>query len=371
MRVLHVIANLGAGGAERLLVEILPRIKRAGLDVAVLLFAKKKSEYSYIRELEDKGIIVDDLNCKNIYIPLISLKLLRYIKRRNFDLIHVHLFPAMYWAAFAKGLGVRPPLVFTEHSIQNKRFKYFFFKPIDRLIYSSYSRIIAVSPAIAQKLSKWTHEPQKITIIRNGVDIKRFQYEVPYKKEYLEEEFKIPQNARTLMMAARFAYPKDHKTVVDALEHLPSNFHLLFAGEGKEQERIKNYVIQKGLEKQVHFLGFRSDVSKLMKSVDINLLSSFYEGMSGVACEALASARPFLGTNVKGINDVIPDYRYLFEVGDEVQLSQKILLLTTNNEYRQKMVEDGLKWVQQYAMDVMINKMISLYENVWSSAKND
>jgi hypothetical protein len=114
LKVLHVINSLATGGAEKLLVEALPRFLEQDVQVDLLLLDGART--SFYKELEKKftGNIIS-LSGHSTYNPLHIIRLRAYLK--NYDLIHVHLFPALYWVAISKFLfNIKVPLFFTEHS---------------------------------------------------------------------------------------------------------------------------------------------------------------------------------------------------------------------------------------------------------------
>ena len=96
------------------------------------------------------------------------------------------------------------------------------------------------------------------------------------------------------------------------MQHLPAHFHLFLAGRGALLEHTKQFTESLGLTERVHFLGMRTDVYSLMNKVDLNVLSTNFEGLSGVTLESLASGKPFIGSDVPGVNDIVPDPRFLF-----------------------------------------------------------
>lgn len=364
MRILYVINNLNKGGAERLIVDSLPLFKKRGIDVTVLQLESKSSEHAYIDELRSNNIEVFSFNPHSLYNPILALRLRKFFKHGQYNLIQVNLFPAMYWAAIAKAIGGTSKLIFIEHSSGNKRLTKCFYRPFDRLVYSAYHKVIAVSPVIYEKLKKWIGTDKSLELIRNGVNIAKFQDAESYNRGQLTRNYELPNDCRILMMTARFADPKDQITVVNSLKCLPQNYHIFFTGDGQRMEEVRQHCIKNGVQERVHFLGFRTDVSNLMRSVDFNILSSRYEGMSGVTLEALAVKRPFLGTDVNGINDLVPDGRFLFPYGNYSHLAKQILKIDNDNSYAQKMVTDGSDFVKQFDIGIMIDKYIDLYKRV-------
>jgi len=363
MRVLYIINNLNKGGAERLMVDMLPLFRNSGLEVELLQLSNKQSETEYINILLKENIVCTHLNFSSIYNPFIIFKLLAYVKSSRYDIIHVHLFPSMYWAAMASKLVKnKAHLVFTEHSTQNKRFDKKYLQFFEQWIYNSYDKIVVISEAIRLKLNTWTGLPMKIELIRNGVNINHFSEVQHYDNEYWLNNFSIPSNAVKLMMTARFSYPKDHKTLIKALSLLPPNYYLILTGDGLNRGAVEQYSKELGISSKVHFLGFRTDVASLMKSVDINILSSEYEGMSGVTLEALAAGKPFLGSDVSGINDVVPDSRFLFKPANSNDLARSIQEIILNHDLNKSMIRDALKYAEKFNVHFTIECYKDLYD---------
>ena len=97
MRILHVINSLGAGGAEKLVVDMCVAFSAQGLKVTVLLLDGTPTPL--FEKLKEHSVI--DIICletsKSIYNPLFVFKIKKIIKK--FDIVHVHLFPSSYWVA--------------------------------------------------------------------------------------------------------------------------------------------------------------------------------------------------------------------------------------------------------------------------------
>jgi glycosyltransferase involved in cell wall biosynthesis len=368
LKVLHIINYLGRGGAEKLLVNILPVYKSLGHEVAVLQLSDAQAEPSYLKALTDQGIECLSLGTGSVYSPKHIASLIRFLRNRRFDVVHAHLFPSLYWTAIAsKFIGYKPALVFTEHNTQNKRARRAYLRPIEKWMYSHFNRIVAITPKVKSFLEGRVCPVEQITVIRNGVDIDSFQNAETYPKSFWTKEFDLPPNAITLMMTARIQYPKDHRTLIDALKFLPSHFYLFIAGDGPDRAATERYADENHLHNNVFFLGFRNDIPRLMKSVDINILSSAYEGMSGVALEALAAGKPFLGSDVPGINDVVPTAEMLFPAGEAKVLSEKIALVSALNEAQHSaLIATGLAHASRNSLMQMARNHVDLYTELLS-----
>ncbi|MDA3854146.1 MAG: glycosyltransferase family 4 protein [Bacteroidales bacterium] len=355
MKVLHVINSLEGGGAEKLLTEILPLLKQQGCETELLLL----SDNNNVFKVEDIPTFVIG---GNIYSVFNIFKVRKYLKR-GYDIIHVHLFPAQYFIAFASFLfRHNSKIVFTEHSNNNRRWNKWVFKGIEKFVYRRYDRIIAITDAVKSNILAWVgSESVDIEVINNGVDLKRFEqpvYQIRDISNRLSEEDII------LMMTSSFSEAKDHNTVIRALCHLPSKYKLVLVGEGKMRSEIEALVNDLKVNGRVLFLGFRDDAERLMKSVDINIQSSHWEGFSGVALEAMAAGIPFIGSDVDGIKDVVAGHGILFQQGDDKELASKILALIDDEAYYQRVVRDCQLRAQDFSIDVMVDSLQLLYKSL-------
>lgn len=153
MRILHITNGLSEGGVESLLCDILPALISNECIVDILVLDKKRLGLK--NELERNGITVYYSRWSSIYNPLNIFVIRKYLLKYN--LVHVHLFPAQYYAVLAKCLvwGKRVILMTTEHNTYNHRRKYLIFKLIDRFVYSNFKEVISITKGTADNLKKW------------------------------------------------------------------------------------------------------------------------------------------------------------------------------------------------------------------------
>lgn len=367
MKILHIINTLGKGGAEKLLVQTLPAYhKEEGWDVQLLQITSRNAVPEYIEELKAAGITVHTLGDKSVYDPSNILLLRRFLREYVYDVIHVHIFPAMYWVPLAMiSKNNRVNLVFTEHNTHNRRWDKWYFKAIDKYIYHKYKTIVAITDDVKNNLSKW--QPgikNRIQTIFNGINLASFGQIKAADKVSLLSSLAIPGDAVLLMMTARFDKQKNHKTIIESIALLPENYYLLLTGDGPERENMQALATSLGVTNRVKFLGFRADVLSLMKSTDINILSSNYEGLSGVTLESLCSGKPFLGSDVTGIQNVVPDGRFLFEHQNTEELAQKIQQIINDPALATDLSATGQEFVKKFDIKKMIAKHIALYNSL-------
>ena len=138
-------------------------------------------------------------------------------------------------------------------------------------------------------------------------------------------------------------------------------------GDGERKNDLISLVNLLGLENRVLFLGLRMDVANLLKSVDLVVLSSHYEGLSLASVEGMASGKPFLASNVPGLRDVVEGAGLLFEQGNAEELASKIIELMHNSELYKQIANTCQERAQQYDVQVMVNKHIQLYQEVYAN----
>lgn len=355
MKILQIIDSLAIGGAEKLVRETVPLLVQQGYKVDVVLLDGVKSHlYEELYNLKCSKIY--SLG-SNIYSPLNILKMIPIIIK--YDIVHVHLFPAQYFVVLAKLFSFSAvKLIFTEHNTTNRRLENKAFKLIEKVIYKFYKKIICITTEVREVLVEKLEIPKsKLQVIENGINLNLINKAVPHSRS----DFGYNNDEILIVMTAAFRDQKDHKTLLRALKLLPSNYHLIFIGNGTNRSNIETYIKELHISSRVKLLGNRSDVYSIIKMCDIAVLSSHWEGFGLVAAESMACKIPTIGSNVQGLNNVIGDGGLLFEKGNEIDLIEKIKSLQ-NNEYYKQVAMKGVLKAQNYDLNVMVRKLINLYK---------
>ena len=365
MRIIHIINSLASGGAEKLIEEFVPVMNdRDGVEVEVLLLTDKKNVFDHL--LKEKRIKIHVVKLKSIYNPLNILYIKKYIDDGKFDIVHSHLFPTQYWVALSKFFiqNKKVKFVTTEHNTNNRRRGKTYFRFLDKFIYSKYDSIISVSERTQINLVEWLYpdrkQIKKYKVIENGINLEKFIYAIPYKKSELHKEFH--ESTKLICMVARFDEQKDHPTLIRAISKLSSDVHLLLVGEGHLIERSIELAKELDIADRVHFLGFRNDVERILKTVDVVVLSSHWEGLSLASIEGLASGSPFIASRVQGVQEIVFGYGLLFEKGNAEELCSLIKKLTLDKQFYNEIAEQGLKRAKMYNLNNMVQKLIDLYK---------
>lgn len=364
MKVLHLINNLGSGGAEKLLEDLIPLMnKRENIEADILLLTDKNNVF--YDSLISKGVNVDVVKYRNIYDIRNIFEIRNYIVKGNYDIVHSHIFPTQYWVALSRLFVGNKKIKFvtTEHSTFNRRREKFYFRPIDKFIYSQYDTIISITEKTKENLIKWIDPKRKNTgkhtVIENGVDIEKIKKALPYKKNELVHG--ISENAKLVCMVGRFSEAKDQPTLIRAISKLPEDVHLVLVGEGPLMADNKKLSNELGISERVHFLGFRQDIPRILKTVDIVVLSSHWEGLSLASIEGLASGKPFIASEVPGLEEIVGGNGILFEKGNYNQLQDIVILLINDSKLYHETAKCCLHKAKKYELDNTANDLLKVY----------
>ncbi len=151
--------------------------------------------------------------------------------------------------------------------------------------------------------------------------------------------------------------------MIKAMKLLPDNIKCIFVGIGEVLEETKKYVKENNLADRIKFLGYRSDIGDILNSVDLNILSTNYEGLPLIILETLATGTLMLGSRVEGVDEILKYNEFLFEKGNEKELVKKIEKLLYDKELIITSMEKTGEIIKEYSLEEMIKKYIEIKGN--------
>lgn len=352
MKILHVITSLQLGGAETLVVNLITRFHDKGHEVGVVVFNSKQTELMKRLEREYPSCKIYRLG-NSYYNPWYIFKLVRIMK--NYDIVHTHNSSPQLYAAIAN-IFCKKKLVTTEHSTNNrKREQGGILRLIDKWMYRQYDKIICISKIAEDKLKDYlNNNTNNICTINNGVDVEAFHQAKPIE-ELRSDKFII-------IMVAGFREAKDQDTILCALSLLPKDrFELWLVGDGVRRETLEELVNDLHIKDSVKFLGFRSDVPNLLKTADVVVMSSHWEGLSLSNIEGMAVGKPFIASDVAGLREVTKDAGILFPERDAKALAHIIKQLSNDPVYYQQIADQCYARAQQYDIKKTVTEYLQVY----------
>ena len=349
MKILHVITSLRTGGAEKLMVDLLPRMKAKGYEVDLCVCDGVRTPF--YEEIERRGMKVIPLGLSVYSLSHIG-KLTQLI--RGYDIVHTHNTACQYYVAMAS-LFTQCRIFTTEHNTSNRR-RNGWWRMLDRWMYSRYEKIVCISELTQQNLIQHIGQAyeQKCVVIYNGIDLSTF----------VQPSSSHCPNGKKILMVSAFREQKDQKTLIRAMKELPSNYVLELAGGGEERliAECKQLTQELHLEERVKFLGVRTDVYSLLANADVVVLSSHYEGLSLSSLEGMASGRPFVASDVEGLRDIVGGYGVLVPHENDKALAIAIEKLCEDDIYAAETVAKCQQRAKMFDIDVMVQNYLQVYK---------
>lgn len=359
MKILHIITSLELGGAEKLLTELLPAQKKLGHSIELMILSDVNAVFK--KDLEEKGIKIYVSKYNSKKSPLNIFEINKKIKAVNYDIVHVHLVHAQYWTRMARlfDRSKNRRYLTTEHSTSNRRRNNKILGMIDKFIFNGYDEIVSISYATENSLYEWVGgKKEKYAVIPNGIDLSVFENSTAIPRDEIGAE----KEDIILMMVSRFHQSKNQKGAAEALEYLPKKYKMIFVGDGILEEDVKNFVKEKYLESRVIFLGKRKDIPILLKTADIIIQFSFFEGFGMAAVEGMASGKPVIVSNVSGLADVVGGGGIICP-NDPKELAKIILNLEDKKLYNH-IAEMCLEKSKKYSIENSAEEYIKLYKEI-------
>jgi glycosyltransferase involved in cell wall biosynthesis len=356
MKVLQVIDSLALGGAEVLVAELFTGFRSRSVQCEYYLLRSGKTPLE--QKLVLQGARIYAPLRVSVYSPLHILALKRHLSTFQYDLVHVHLFPAQLWAACgALAARTTVPLITTEHSTRARR-RTGCYRSIDRWMYRQYQYIAAISLGVADSLASWLPEVRtKVTECPNGVNIDAFALASKVDRRTL---FRITSNLPAILCVGRLDTEKGHETLMRAISFIP-DIVLVLVGDGPLLKPLRSLADKLGITSRVRFLGRRTDVPHLLKAADIYVQPSRWEGFGIAALEAMAAGKPIVASDVPGLAQVVGDAGLFFPPGDANQLAQRIGALLGDATLRKRLGDSA----RQRAMSFGIEKTLDCYEKLY------
>ncbi|MCL6572368.1 MAG: glycosyltransferase [Bacillus sp. (in: Bacteria)] len=298
-RVLHIVSGLERGGAETLIMNVYRNIDRTQVQFDFIVHLARKGDY------EDEII---KMGGKIYKIPSLGqLGAFSYTKElakimRSFPYIAVHShtdYQGGFSALAAKICGIENRIC---HSHSNNwpkgngvkaRFTLKILKILIKLFATSYC---SCSKEAAQFLfGENMIAKSKVNILKNGIDLSQYSSIDPNSKRSVIDEFYLHGDVKIIGHVGHFSDSKNHMFILNVLKKLlekDNRFVALLVGEGPLKSQIEMEGIRLGISEYVRFLGVRTDIPRLMKSFDVFLFPSIFEGFGIVVLEAQSAGTP-------------------------------------------------------------------------------
>jgi glycosyltransferase involved in cell wall biosynthesis len=361
IKVLEVINSLKIGGAELLLKNFAIEAKKNNQYTVDVCTLYATNDARSIEEIKKKNVRIWSLNLKNKYTLSSVGKIKKIIERENYDIVHVHLFPASAFVALSSlFLPNNIRYIFTEHSTFNRRRTIKIFKIVDGFIYKRYLKIICSSKQVQNSLIKWIPKnKEKTEVIHNGTPIHSKSYSHQLIKKY------------DILFVGRLVHQKGIRFLLEAISILQNKYKKYIkaavVGGGPLEKELKKTCEELNIDDSVEFLGIRRDIDQLMKSSKLFVLPSCWEGFGIVLIEAMKNRLPIIATNIGGIPEIITDGNegMLIPKANSEILAESINKVLEDEKLRSKLIQNAYRKVQkEYSIERYTISLFNLYFNI-------
>jgi len=317
-----------------------------------------------VKDIEKKGIKVKTIRFKRKISPISDLitlfRLYFYFKKEKFDIVHTHTpKPGLLGQLAAKMAGV-PIIINTIHgfyfSENSSLLKRKFFVLIEKIAAKCSDLIFFISEEnIKTATKKKICSSDLIKYLGRDIDMQRFDPK-RFSEEFIlarKKQFGISPNKKIIGIIARLVEEKGYLELFEAfkkvLEKFPNTVLLVVGPEEPEKkdainpEVVKNYSI----EKNVLFLGRKTDVDELYPLMDVFVLPTHREGIGATILEASAMEKPVIATRIGGCPEAINNKvtGILLPIKDSEKLAEAIIYLLKNPEKAKEMGRKGRRKV--------------------------
>jgi len=351
MRIHHITSNYSMflGGAERMVRSLHSGLRERNIESYVLGSMLQK----------DPDLVgARSMGFKSAYDPRECLTIYRYLAEnvKPGDIIHAHQFPTVFYVSILSRMRrFQCHFICTEHSTSNRRRNMAFGKILDKIIYSGYQRVVAVSQGVEQELLSWKPELKgKTRVIFNGA---RLQFE-----RVLEHK---PKGCLKVLSIGNLRPAKNYHNVLRAVALLGDlDFEYQIAGTGECMNDLLRLSRELGLESKVRFLGYIESIQNLLAAANVFLMPSRWEGFGLAAVEAMNASLPLVVSDIPGLREIVdvdPPCALFVDPESPESIANGLRQLLVSSDLRLQLSANAFAHSQKFSIDQMVETYIKLY----------
>lgn len=366
MKILNLISSSGLFGAERVALELAVTLRDSLGETPIMGVIKNNhSPHTEVgEEAKRLGLETKVFDCGGQFDRKTISAIRQYIRENGIDLVHCHGYKSNFYGYFAsRGLV---PTVATNHNWLRSNWRLRLYCFIDSHLIRHFDSVVGVSEDISADMEAHGVPAEKIIVIDNGVNMSRFKDKT--KAASIRKELGIAKDTVIIGTAGSLKCVKGHtfllQAAVKVLRSCNKEVKLLIVGDGELREELEAEARGLGIEDNVIFTGYRTDVEDVLRSLDLFVLPSLREGLPMVLLEAMASRKPVVASRVGAIPKVVEgtECGQLVEPGDADALAATLTALIKNKKKMRLMGERGYeKVLEDYSSEKMARKYLAIY----------
>lgn len=318
-------------------------------------------------------------------MPVTFTKTLRYAKAiteafrdEKPDCIVGIMHTGSFYASFARDIfRLKIPVIstiegpITAYFTREERAQTLFEKSLLWYLLKRPDRIAVPSKGVKNDLEENFRVPgEKITVVYNGIDSDNVK---KMAEESLDDA--ATYKGKTIITACRLDPEKDFHTLLTSFKEVREKIEsrLIIVGDGSLKEEIIRNAVKLGIEDDVIITGFQKNPFRFIRSADVFVLSSFFEGFGNVIVEAMALGVPVVVTDCpSGPGEIIQHgvSGFLVPVKDHHKMADTIIKLLMDERTRNEISANGIKRAESFKADTMVKNFRKLMSEVCLKEKS-
>jgi phosphatidylinositol alpha-1,6-mannosyltransferase len=305
--IVHLTASPFLGGPERQMLG-LARATPASARPVFLCFAEEGKAQPFMQQLRGNGIQAIELMHNMPRLDRAMREVAQHLRRLDARALLCHGYkPDIVGYFAARRAGVPVIAVSRGWTWATPRVRVY--EWLDRRMLCWADHVVCVSEQQAVRVRAAGVRPQRVSVIRNAIDVSRFHSPRQEARARLAALF--PHAPRHIVLAAgRLSPEKGFGRLIEAarrVRELHPDTGFVLVGEGPLREPLRQQIDAAGLSETVLLAGFRNDLDSLLPGADLLVQSSYTEGMPNVVLEAMAAGLPCVAARASGSRELIAD----------------------------------------------------------------
>lgn len=368
MKITHILEC--AGGVERYLELLAPRLKKEGFEQTII--CSHSVNLDKLKESADTCYVTD---MRQTFNPIAVVKIIRQvrkaIKASKPDIVYCH---SSFAGVFGRlsALGTHCKVVYNPHgwafNMRNtSSMKLGVFKVLEQLLSHFTDKIVCISEAeFESAIDKNISSEDKLELIPNGIDIDAVRSAIAVKRSHLG----IADDTFVVGMIGRLSAQKAPDVFIRAAEIIHKeipNSAFIIVGDGEQREKIETFAQQHGLHLMV--TGWTDKPYSYLKVFDVAMLLSRWEGFGLAIVEYMAAEKNVVAARADSIPSLIEDGEdgFLVDIDNPEQAADKVLWLRNHPNEAEKMRQKALRKVKsKYDINRVVKQHINMFDGLIS-----
>lgn len=328
----------------------------------------------FIEELKRLGVSYHQIDFsrdpKNIGKMILAYKQVeRLIKLYKFNLVHCHTPIA---GAITRIVCYRNhvKVIYTAHGFHfytgAPKKNWLIYYPVEKMLSYITDILITINREDYKRAKKKFKAGKVLYIPGVGIETDKFSRgnaDIEKKRK----ELGLLEKDIMLLSVGELCKRKNHEIVIRALKRVDNpRIHYFIAGSGELEESYKNLVKEINIDKNVHFLGYRKDISELCQAADLYIFPSIQEGLPVALMEAIACKTPVICSDIRGNSDLVRNRECLFDpenIESVIECIQDKIHLSQCDQISMEMgAEANYRRLFQYDLQAVKQKMDIIYK---------